>query len=133
MPDETVERIVASKKAVRLCAQRMRNSLEGKRPVDRGDLSEYIRNKFLLLQKDMAEGDIIKLAAISIERINAGAPGAENIRLYDLSDCTGAASSATKRVLLLMAVEKDLAIDLTAREAAGIKTIDDLKKAIDSK
>ena len=51
----------------------------------------------------------------------------ELVKEFDLAkSCDGASSAMAKKVLLFMAVQRELGIELPARESARIKTLDDL-------
>jgi acyl carrier protein len=87
----------------------------------------YICNRFYLSQEDVKnQRNIISLAKLSL--VKAKSLNIGDIKFVDGKDCSGATSSMTKKVLLLMDIEKNLNVVFSPEDSAEIDTIDDLLK-----
>jgi len=91
-------------------------------------LEKYIQNKYILEEKDLEKRDIIQLAKLSIARL-AGIDFSQ-VKYKDGKDCSGVNSFVAKKILLLIALERDLGLKLPDEESGDIETIDDLEKLV---
>lgn len=89
-------------------------------------LREYVRIKYRLEPEDMAEDELEALGRESVARIAAlGETGS------DTSPHCGSASSAThKKILLVLALGRDLAITIPPMESADAETLTALSECI---
>ncbi len=122
--DELVMGILEEKKAARRCAAEILAWVPAAAPFPAGALDEYVRRKLLLKPEDMRERSLIKLAKISVMRMSS--LPRESAWMADAKDCAGATSSLTKKVLLMMAVEKEMGISMPPEASADIETMEDL-------
>ncbi len=91
-------------------------------------LRRYIQVKYMLERDDMDTEDIIELGKRSLERVKERG----NIVIgMDVSPhCGSAGSSVHKKVLLLISLNKALAISLTPKERAKCDSVQDLAALI---
>lgn len=91
-------------------------------------LREYVRCRFMLVDEDYWSDDLKQLSEYSIRklvRLQADEP------LHDISmTCTGASSTSTRKVLLLIAIQKKLGFRFDYAESPEIETIPQLARAI---
>ncbi len=88
-------------------------------------LRAYILYRFMLNEEQMDSDEIMELARMSIARTLA--IQSENVSDLDISNlCSGTSSVISKKVLLFMALQRDLQIRLLPEESASVKTIADL-------
>jgi len=93
---------------------------------------KYISNRFLISIEDLKkERNIIELAKIAISKSEN--LGLDNINYKDVKDCSGTTSSMTRKILLIIAIEKDFNIKFTDKESSEIETIEDLVKVFSLK
>ena len=91
-------------------------------------LRNYIRSKYLLTPADMDHDNLEELGRRSLARV-AALGG--NVPGMDVSPHCGSASSAThKKVLLLLALRRDLEIDIPAAQGAHCETVMQLAQCI---
>lgn len=92
-------------------------------------LRNYLKSRFLLEEEDCRSENLQELAAISLAKTLAVSPA--ELKGLDLSQtCTGSSSVFSKKVLLLMALERELNISIPEQESVRIKTITDLTTAL---
>lgn len=91
-------------------------------------LRNYIGHKFLLELNECKTDNILELAKIALSK-QLAIPY-YTIGKRDIADCSGATVSMTKKVLLLMKIEKELEIHFTPDETFKNKTIKDLSERI---
>ena len=89
-------------------------------------LYQYVLAKFLLTNKDRPADDsfdsLVELSLANSMRISPAL-----VAEFDTAkSCDGATSAMAKKVLLFMAIQKTLKIELPALESARIKTMGDL-------
>ncbi len=95
-------------------------------------LKRYILFRFLLDDESCGTDDLIELANRSIAR-------SLNINEKDVADldlshsCTGSSSAVTRKILLLMALEKALDIEIQPEESALITSVADLAELVFTK
>lgn len=91
-------------------------------------LREYVRCRFMLTDEDYWSDDLKQLSEYSIRklmRLQTDEP------LHDISmTCTGASSTSTRKVLLLIAIQKRLGFRFAYAESPEIETIPQLAHAI---
>ena len=95
------------------------------------NIKQYVGNKFMLSGDDFYTEDILELAKISLARqldVNL-----QKLKKIDIADCSGATSSMTKKVLLIMSIEKNLNIEFSGEEFSGIENITGLCNRIKEK
>ncbi len=90
---------------------------------------KYIYYKYLLTEEDACTDDINELAELSLSKsVKLDRSIVENIERN--STCNSASSATMKKVLLYMAIQKDLNIKLDAKKTALIQYIADLSALI---
>ena len=91
-------------------------------------LKRYTLSKFLL-DDSCPEDDFFALAEISMGQALGMNP--KQVNGSDLSlHCSGASSVATKKVLLLMALQKGLGISFDPKQVPSIRTVHDLSQIV---
>lgn len=90
------------------------------------ELSRFILAKYLLTEEDRPENDSFEeLTEISLSKSMKVSP--ELVKQFDTAQsCDGATSAMAKKVLLFMAIQKSLHIELPAGESARVKTLQDV-------
>lgn len=131
MPDneQIKELILASK---REAAAEMAQ-IKGRVPLTREFLTEHLRRyvlrKYMLTDADGAEEDFHALTELSLSR--SMKISKELVKEYDLAkSCDGTSSVMAKKVLLFMAIQRDLDITLPARETVRFRTLDELAELV---
>lgn len=91
-------------------------------------LKEYVRYRFMLADEDFWSDDLKELSEYSIRkllRLQKDEP------LHDIAmTCTGASSTSTRKILLLIAIQKKLDFKFAYTESPEIETISQLAHAI---
>lgn len=89
-------------------------------------LYQYVLTKFLLTDANRPkDGSFDALAELSLSKSMRVSP--ELVEQFDTAkSCDGATSVMAKKVLLFMAIQRSLNIELPALESARVKTMDDL-------
>lgn len=88
-------------------------------------IMSYIRIRYLLKEEDMASDSLNYLGEASLSR-TLGKP-IEEIRTSELdAKCENTSSSMTKKILLIIALNKALGIDIDADSTANIATVTEL-------
>jgi hypothetical protein len=91
-------------------------------------IRSYLLLRFLL-EPETDGDDILELAALSVARTSG--QGREGAAPADVSaNCSGASSALSKKVLLLMALERDIGLDFSPEESVMIRTVRDLAESI---
>ncbi len=121
-----IDKLIECKKKAEKNAQEMLRKRDLGEMLTQNELKEYIKNKFMLDDSDFDTTNILELAKRSIARQH-------NIELADIRfkdgyDCSGATSSMTKKILLIMAIEKDLNLYFSKEQSADITDISDIIK-----
>lgn len=93
-------------------------------------LYQYVLIKFLLTDADRPKDDSFDaLAELSLSKSMQVSP--ELVEQFDTAkSCDGATSVMAKKVLLFMAIQRALNIELPALESARVKTMDDLSAIV---
>ena len=85
-------------------------------------LREYVLHKYMLSPEMELPEDFSALTDLSLARSMRISP--ELVREFDLAkSCDGASSAMAKKVLLFMAIQRELGIELPAMESARITSI----------
>ena len=104
-------------------------------PVDESTIYQhvvaYIKYRFMLADDKFWCDDIRQLSEYSIKKIMK-LPKDEPLDEISMS-CTGASSSAERKVLLILALRKKLGISFDADESVDIETVTQLAQAITRK
>lgn len=88
-------------------------------------LREYIRIRYLLEPSDMISDSLNYLGEASLSR-SLGMP-IEEVRASELdAKCENTSSSMTKKILLVIALNSALGIDINAEATANIATVSEL-------
>lgn len=89
-------------------------------------LYQYVLAKFLLTDEDRPEdGSFDALVELSLSKSMQVSP--ELVAQFDTAkSCDGATSAMAKKVLLFLAIQRALDIELPALESARVKTMDGL-------
>ena len=91
-------------------------------------LKRYIKSKYLLDETEMECEDIAALSKASVDKLLANH---RKEALQDVSSvCTGSSSASTKKVLLVMSIQKGLGIKFDAKTSGSLKTIGDLTREV---
>jgi hypothetical protein len=91
----------------------------------------YLLLRFLL-EPETDGDDILELADLSLARTSG--PGRDGAASTDVSaNCSGASSALSKKVLLLMALERDLGLDFSPEESVMIRTVRELAESIQAR
>ncbi|MGN1002483.1 MAG: hypothetical protein ACI4PC_06895 [Oscillospiraceae bacterium] len=121
------ELILRSKKAA---GQRM-EALRSLEALDRTYFSQqltgFILDKYLLTQEDLlaVDGDFNALTELSLSK--SMKISKDLVKEFDLArSCDGASSAVAKKVLLFMAIQKALSIQIPAELTVKFKTVDEL-------
>lgn len=98
--------------------------------VLREQLRQYVLDKFLLTEEDVpADGSFDGLVELSLSKSMKISP--ELVEEFDTAkSCDGATSAMAKKVLLFMAIQRALNIELPALESARVKTLEDLSAMV---
>ena len=99
-------------------------------PVLHEALYQYILVKFLLTDEDRPDSDSFhELAELSLAKSMKVSPAL--VEEFDTAQsCDGATSVMAKKVLLFMAIQKALGIELPALESARVKTMTELSQMV---
>lgn len=92
----------------------------------------YISIRFFLDEEEMCSDNIYELAEIAVAKTMA----IKREKLADIDipgTCTGASSATSKKILLLMALRRDLALELDPEQAVELNTVDQIAYYIESK
>lgn len=91
-------------------------------------IKKYVYAKFLLEEDTETDGTLFDLARASISAMMKIPK--EDVDKKDLPSCCGATAVLDKKVLLLIQLEKDLNIAISAEESASIITLKDLAATV---
>lgn len=93
-------------------------------------LRQYVLTKFLLTEEDApADKSFDGLVELSLAKSMKISP--ELVEEFDTAkSCDGATSAMAKKVLLFMAIQRALKIELPALESARVKTLEDLSSMV---
>ncbi len=94
------------------------------------ELYRYILVKFLLTDEDRPENDsFADLTELSLAKSMKVSPAL--VEEFDTAQsCDGATSAMAKKVLLYLAIQRALQIELPARESATVKTMHDVSRMV---
>lgn len=103
----------------------IRNQVPLDYPTLRKELVQYVLAKFLLTWEDYSrEVTFHQLAELSMARSMQISP--DLVKEFDTArSCDGATSVMAKKVLLFLALQRALSIELPAEESAKIQTMED--------
>jgi len=88
-------------------------------------LRDFVLHKYLLKEEDLTSDDFSEITELSLSRSMKISP--ELVKEFDLAkSCDGVSSAMAKKVLLFMAIQRELGIELPPRETARLKTLDEL-------
>jgi hypothetical protein len=118
----------------RQAAARQMELIHTQRPLTYAYLHEhlfqYVLDKYMLQRKDCPPDESFNDLA---ERSLAGSMkiSRDLVEEFDTArSCDGATSVMAKKVLLFLAIQRDLDIELPARESAQIKTMEDMTRMV---
>lgn len=110
----------------------LKKLLAGKTVLDKEEvykhLKSYICSRFKLEEATCATDDILELAEISLEKRDELSDSDSEEGAPDL--CSGASSALSKKILLLLSIEKKLHIEFLPEEIPNIRTVKDLCEQI---
>ncbi|MBR3244151.1 MAG: hypothetical protein IKG70_05150 [Lachnospiraceae bacterium] len=94
------------------------------------ELYRFVLIKYLLSDEDRPDNDSFSdLAELSLSKSMKVSPAL--VEEFDAAaSCDGATSVMAKKVLLFMAIQRELNIELPAAESARIKTMHDLSRMV---
>lgn len=88
-------------------------------------LRDFVLHKYMLSPEAELPEDFSALTELSLAQSMKISP--ELVKEFDLAkSCDGASSAMAKKVLLFMAIQRELGIELPAMETARIKTLREL-------
>ena len=92
-------------------------------------VKSYLCLKFMIDESDAHSDNLVELAELSIEQIAGLKKG--GLKFVDHSgSCSSVSSAITKKVLLLISLQKSLGIQFPKEEIADILTVTQLTKSI---
>ena len=122
--EELKERLQTAAKRADCALNSLLESDSSKDGVRRA-VSEYVRIRYLLEPEDMVSDALNYLGEASLSR-GLGIP-VEQVRKSELdSKCENTSSSMTKKILLVIALNKALGIDIDSTRTADIVTLSEL-------
>lgn len=90
---------------------------------------EYVKARYFLNDEDLSLESFNALGQMSIARL-AGISPEEALRAETSSKCEGASPSMTKKILLMMGLNRDVGLGISPEEAAEITTISSLAEYV---
>ena len=123
------EAILSRKKSAQQCADFLlhRENLTFSEFDD--TFTGYLCDKFMLEREELTTDDFYALCQKSAEKASQLPPG-----LLDASElaskCGGATTAMNKKVLFLLAVNRELGVKITAEEGVAIDTFSQLKQLV---
>lgn len=122
------------KELVRLSNEKAERCLEAVKndpddyAVVRRSLGEFVRCKYLLEESEMTTDDLSELSQISLNKM---LNQYHKETLKDISSvCTGSSSASTKKVLLVMAIQKGLGIRFEPEVFGKMTSLELLTEAV---
>ena len=98
-------------------------------PLFSGCIRDYVRCKLMLDPEEAVSDALADLSEISIAKV-AGIPKGD-VANQDLSmNCAGISSVETKKILLLIALQRALGLSVPPESAPAVKTIEDLSRLL---
>ncbi len=91
--------------------------------------TDYLCEKFLLVKDEIVTDDFYEICRLSAEKASNLPKGMLDAAEL-ASKCGGATTAMNKKVLFLLAVNREYEIKIEAEESAPIETFTDLKKLI---
>lgn len=97
--------------------------------VLRENLTDYVLARFLLERSECEGVDFQKLSELSLAK--SMRISKDLVKEFDIArSCAGASSAMTKKVLLYMALQKDLKIELIAERTPKVHTFDEFAQLV---
>ena len=123
---DTIKKLILSSK--KAAAEDMA-AICSQSPLTKSFFSEKLRgfvlHKFMLKDEDLTSDDFNAITELSLSKSMKISP--ELVKEFDLAKrCDGVSSAMAKKVLLFMAIQRELGIQLPALASARITTIHDL-------
>lgn len=128
MDEKLRTKLLQSKRDAQRYAEEINRCRREKAEFPMDSLKGYIRSKFILNEEDMQVEKISELAKLSVARQHH--IELKDIKYKDGLDCAGATSSMTKKILLIMAIEKDMEVFFTEEQSGEIETVSDIAQLI---
>ncbi len=92
-------------------------------------LRDYILCKFMLEEEECTSDNLDEITEISLAK-SAGI-SKELVKDLDIAKtCSGGSSAMTKKVLLLLAIQKDFAVYLPTEGTGNVRTLPDLSELV---
>lgn len=121
------ELVRVSNEKARRCLDVVRDNPNDHTVVHRS-LTEFVRCKYLLDESEMTTDDLAELSQISLNKM---LNQYHKETLKDISSvCTGSSSASTKKVLLVMAIQKGLGIKFEPEVFGKMASLDLLTEAV---
>lgn len=123
-------RLMNASHEAKVCAGELLAADKSDHPLVHSLLLRYISIRYFLDEDEMRTDDLYELAEISVAKTMA----IKREKLADIDipgTCTGASSATSKKILLLMALRRDLVLSLDPERAADLKTVDQLAAYIE--
>lgn len=111
------------------CVDALRNTKPLSREVFDRLFKKYMCSKFMLEPEEAATDDFYELCQISADKaanLPKGALDASELA----SKCGGATTAMNKKVLFLLAVNREFGIKITAEESVGIQLFSELQQLV---
>lgn len=127
------ERLLEAKEAANSVIAGIKQGLGSGEIKSHSDLADsiqrYVLHKYLLDEESMHVISLKELAELSVAR-SLKLDKDRAVLKDSPSTCEGATSAMNKKVLLLLAIQRDLGIEFQPDKTAGIETTSDLAEAV---
>ena len=123
--DKVKELIISSRKAASAEMDAIKNTVPLTKEIFTGHLRAFVLHKFLLKEEDLTTDDFNEITNISLG--NSMKISKDLVKEFDLAkSCDGGSSAMAKKVLLFMAIQRELNILLPATASARLKSLNEL-------
>ena len=123
--DSIKELIIYSKKAAEIDMEAIHARIPLTYAFFRRKLRDFVLHKYLLKEEELPSEDFSDITELSLSKSMKISP--ELVKEFDLANsCDGVSSAMAKKVLLFMAIQRELGIELQPLETARLKTLDEL-------
>lgn len=124
------QRLMNANRDAQRCAQELIAADQTDHALIQSLLFHYISIRFFLEPEELLTDDLYGLAEIAVAKTLA--IKREKLAEIDIpGTCTGASSATSKKILLLLALRRDLGIDLTPEQAVKLQTVNQLARHIE--
>lgn len=124
------QRLMRASQDAQLCAQDILAADLSDHHMITALVSRYISIRYLLDAGEMRTNNLYELAEIAVAKTMA----IKREKLADIDipgTCTGASSATSKKILLFLALRRDLGMELEPEKAVELQTVDQLAHYIE--